>query len=615
MRYLTKSRFKLALDCPTKLFYTKKPKVYADDSLDDPFMQALADGGFQAGELAKCYYPNGIEVVGLDYEKTWAETQEYLKQENVILYEAALMFNNLFVRVDILKKTGNVIELIEVKSKSFNSKTFTTDIWQKKNPNKLDSSWTSYIYDIAFQAYVAKLAFPIFEVRSYLMCSDKDKVASIDGLNQKFLIQRISDRETKIKKIGETSLEHLGDPILSSVEITDVVYKIHNEIEESEKYQDLGFKDSVEFFANHYAKDIKIDPEVGSQCKGCEFRASESGLKSGFNECWKACHGLNDEELEKPFAFDVWFSPKLKNPKIFIDEINEGDFTIKGPETGTDGLSRSQRQWLQIEKVKNEDNSEYKDQDGINRLFKTFKFPLHFIDFETSMVAIPFNKGRRPYEQIAFQFSHHIMQKDGTYEHAGEWISATPGQFPNFDFVRALKKELEKDEGTIFRYSNHENTVLNQIRIQLQNSFEVDRDDLIEWMETITHKNDKVGGWCGDRDMVDLCEIVKSFYYHPGTEGSNSIKAVLPAILNAQGITEDPYKKLPKVFDNYDRERLDLLMSNDELANGGAAMTAYALMQFGVMSTEEREKIKEALLIYCKLDTEAMVWIYQYLIR
>lgn len=613
MRYLTKSRFTLALDCPTKLFYTKKPKVYADNSLDDPFLKALADGGFQAGELAKCYFPNGIEIEGLDYEKTWLETQEYLKQDNIILYEAALKFNNLFVRVDILKKVGSKIELIEVKSKSFNAKTFTTDIWQKKNPNKLDSGWKPYIFDISFQAYVAQLAFPNLEIKSFLMCSDKDKVATIDGLNQKFLIQRVNERETKIKKIGDVSVDELGDPILTSVDITDVVFKIHNDVEESEKYKEMGFKESIDFFANQYARDIRIEPEVGSFCKGCEFRASAIGLKNGFNECWKACHALTDDELEKPFAFDVWFSPKLKNPKILMEEIVEGDFTVKPKDAG-DGLSRSERQWLQISKIKDNDFTEHKDQDGINRRFETFQFPLHFIDFETSMVAIPFNKGRRPYEQIAFQFSHHIMYEDGKYEHAGEWIETSPGKFPNFNFVRALKKELENDSGTIFRYSNHENTVLCQIRIQFQESNEADKDELIAWIETITHK-DKDEKWCGVRDMVDLCEIVKDFYYHPSTKGSNSIKYVLPAVLKAQGKAENPYKDLPPVFDNYDRETLDLLISNDELANGGAAMTAYALMQFSVMSDEERKKIKEALLRYCKLDTEAMVWIYQYLIK
>lgn len=73
MRYLTKSRFKLALECMTKLYYTKK-EDYADESLDDPFLEALAEGGFQVGELAKylfCDDPVGqnITVNTLDYDE------------------------------------------------------------------------------------------------------------------------------------------------------------------------------------------------------------------------------------------------------------------------------------------------------------------------------------------------------------------------------------------------------------------------------------------------------------------------------------------------------------------------------------------------------------------
>ena len=37
MRYLTKSRFKLGLECPTKLFYTKKKNIYADNKIGDTF--------------------------------------------------------------------------------------------------------------------------------------------------------------------------------------------------------------------------------------------------------------------------------------------------------------------------------------------------------------------------------------------------------------------------------------------------------------------------------------------------------------------------------------------------------------------------------------------------
>ncbi len=57
-KYLTKSRFQLALSCPTKLYYTANPE-YADLKQEDTFLQALAEGGYQVGELAK-YYHHGV---------------------------------------------------------------------------------------------------------------------------------------------------------------------------------------------------------------------------------------------------------------------------------------------------------------------------------------------------------------------------------------------------------------------------------------------------------------------------------------------------------------------------------------------------------------------------
>jgi hypothetical protein len=59
-RYLTKSRFKLGLDCPAKLFYTGKPQ-YPDTSKDDAFLEALAEGGYQLGHLQNVITPVGLK--------------------------------------------------------------------------------------------------------------------------------------------------------------------------------------------------------------------------------------------------------------------------------------------------------------------------------------------------------------------------------------------------------------------------------------------------------------------------------------------------------------------------------------------------------------------------
>lgn len=334
------------------------------------------------------------------------------------------------------------------------------------------------------------------------------------------------------------------------------------------------------------------------------------------------------------------------NGKIKLTDLEEEDLRpLPGDKKG---LSPSQRQWLQVEKVKNNDPAPYFDKQGFKTELELWKYPLHCIDFETTMVAIPFNRGRRPYEAIAFQFSHHLIHENGKVEHAGQYLNCEPGKFPNYDFLRELKRQLEKDEGTIFRYSNHENTFLNHIYRQLKAEvYPVpDLDELCAFIKTITHSSGSEGErWAGMRDMVDLWDLVKRYYYHPCTHGSNSIKYVLPAIMNSseylkkkyshpiygnaggikslnfkdwawieikEGQVVDPYKKLPKLFKEVDEEKLEFLFSQeDELRNGGAAMSAYARMQFSEMSDFERNELKQALLKYCELDTFAMVMILE----
>ena len=106
-KFLSKSRFKLAAECPTKLFYTGKPQLYRNLKQEDSFLAMLADGGYQVGELAKCFYPTGVEISSPNNAEAEAQTLEWLKQDKVVLFEPAIRFENLFVRADILVKDGN----------------------------------------------------------------------------------------------------------------------------------------------------------------------------------------------------------------------------------------------------------------------------------------------------------------------------------------------------------------------------------------------------------------------------------------------------------------------------------------------------------------------------
>ena len=78
---------------------------------------------------------------------------------------------------------------------------------------------------------------------------------------------------------------------------------------------------------------------------------------------------------------------------------------------------------------------------------------------------------------------------------------------------------------------------------------------------------------------------------------------------------KDPYKLLPKLFSdisNFDPDTLaEFSGLEDDVREGGAAMTAYSRLQFEELKTSLRKEIESALLRYCELDTLAMVMIYE----
>lgn len=421
------------------------------------------------------------------------------------------------------------------------------------------------------------------------------------------------------------------------------------------KDRSYEFEAFVELLKNNLLLNQKIPMPLAKNCQKCEYRANHDQLtpefKSGFHECWQDQTKLPIFMLQEPLVVDIWnFSQKddLLNKGIYlIRDVPEKYFAVDLAAVVT--LDTKARHYLQVVKIKNQDSSPFVLKVGLKDQLRRHVYPLHFIDFETAMTAIPFTKGRHPYEGIAFQFSHHQLDQAGKVEHSGQFLETTPGHFPNFDFIRQLKIQLEQDQGTIFRYATHENTYLNLIYNQLDQSNESDKKELLAFIESITSS---VAGapkkWRGERNMVDLCELVKQYYYDPATAGSVSIKYVLPAILKASpklqqtygrpvygkkseffshnfldftwvvkkdGIIQDPYSLLPPVFADLDLDRLERFSDDDHLKNGGAALMAYSKMQFTSMSVVERDALKKALLKYCELDTLAMVMVYQGLLE
>lgn len=650
-RYLSKSRFKLGNECPSKLFYTGKPE-YSNQKSEDDFLMALADGGILVGELAKHYFPGGHDIETLNYEDALDQTNKLLEQDQVTIYEAAVATDTLFIRADVLVKDNDDLYLYEVKSSSIDPN--EEHVMTTKKGNIKKGKWLTYLEDVAFQRYVINQALPQYKVHPHLTVLNKAAKCGIDGLHQKFLLKRNAEGFAKVELTDEITPDDLRPKLLTNISVAHLCDMIVDTVTTSSDLN-LTFEAKIEHFASNYAADTKINAPFTSACKKCEFytkpEEAAQGLLDGRQECWSRTLNWSGEDFSKSTVLELAggrVDPFIREGAIELSDLTAEDLKVK--EDNKPGISSSERRYMQVEKYREGDNSPWIDKEGLTSEIAGWTFPLHFIDFETASEAIPFNKGNRPYEPIAFQFSHHKLDEDGNISHAGEFINTEVGNFPNFDFLRELKSQLQTDEGTILIYSHHENTYLNHIYKQLHSQGRnlEDKQELIDFITDISKASSKADDeWHGNRCMVDLCALVARHYFNPATKGSNSLKYVLPAILNSSpflkefygqptygsergvfsknftnwqwietddtGKVVDPYKQLPQLFEDVELDKLEeLLTKDDQLKNGGAAMTAYSKMQYTEMSDYEREELTAALLKYCELDTLAMVMLYQH---
>ena len=604
--YLTKSKFKLAVECPAKLYYSNHPE-YVNNLVEDPFLKALAENGREVGVLARTYYPQGILVSETDADKAIKQTKDLLNQDSVVIFEGALAYGNLLVRCDIIEKTGTKVKLIEVKAagiRKSNSAPF-----QNKS-GTIKSTWKPRLFDIAFQQYVADRALRGMNVEPFLMVPDKEALHP--------------------------------NPLLTEVNVQSLCNKLRRT---SEGHDSMGntFAQRVKLYSDALKNDIKLDGAVTKLCKDCQFRATDDelaqGMKCGYRECWGQLLGWQPSDFAAPTVYHISSFRRadelVSRGIVKMEDASEED--IGSAHYETEYMSQAQRQWLQVKKVKYRDSSVYCDVKGLKTQMDSWTFPLHFIDMETTRPAIPYTKDRKPYEGIAFQFSHHIVTATGEIRHETQYLDSRKGHFPNLDFVRALKNALDQDNGTILMYSSHENSVLSEIYNQIQADAAniPDATELSDFIQSITQSpRNHAEDWKGPRCMVDMCQLVKRYYYDPATGGSNSIKEVLPAILNSSdylkkkyakpiygdgqtiqsanftnwiwieqknGLCIDPYKLLPPVGNS----------PMDALADGGAALTAYHHLQSDTLSKPQKQELEKALLRYCELDTFAMVMIYE----
>ena len=205
----------------------------------------------------------------------------------------------------------------------------------------------------------------------------------------------------------------------------------------------------------------------------------------------------------------------------------------------------------------------------IKKFLASLHYPLYFLDFETFMSPIPLFDATRPHQQIPSQYSlHYIRCEKGPLCHK-EFL-AEEGRDPRPDLARRLLEDIPSDACILAYNMSFEKGIIRDLAALFP-----------PLCERLMNLHDHI---------VDLMEPFKNkAYYTKEMRGRYSIKAVLPALF-----PDDPslsYESLGLIHD------------------GAEAMNAYAGLTD--LPHDQRLLIRQSLLEYCKLDTLAMVKIWE----
>lgn len=267
------------------------------------------------------------------------------------------------------------------------------------------------------------------------------------------------------------------------------------------------------------------------------------------------------KELPKPNVFDLAGVRLTKKLLCY----NEG-FTDFGELWAFEDWTPAQLMQIEHEFF---NYPEHIDKPKIIEFLMQLSYPIYFLDFESYQPAIPQFDNSKPYEQIVFQYSlHYIEHKHGELKHKA--FLAYPGTDPRRELAEQLCKDIPMNVCVTAYNRTFERTRIKELAKLYP--------DLREHLLNI-HDN-----------IIDLMvPFQKKHYYNKAMQGSYSIKYVLPAL----------YPNIPEL--NYH--------NLEEVHNGAEASATF--LKMSTMTKDEIEKHRKHLLEYCKLDTLAMVKIWE----
>jgi len=228
-----------------------------------------------------------------------------------------------------------------------------------------------------------------------------------------------------------------------------------------------------------------------------------------------------------------------------------------------DLLSRDQR--IQLEGAL--EKKSILNKDRVRKFLDSLWYPLYFLDFETTfMNPIPMFDGTRPYQEVPFQYSLHYLENENSELKHNEYL-APFGVDPRKELVERLLNEIPNDACVLVYNKNFEAKILKGLKGWFP-----------EYTEQISNILNNL------RDLMN--PFGKKDIYYWQFNGSYSIKNVLPVLVP------------------------ELSYAGMEISDGEMAANAYFQMQASKDSAEI-ERIRKALLEYCKLDSLAMVRIVE----
>ena len=285
------------------------------------------------------------------------------------------------------------------------------------------------------------------------------------------------------------------------------------------------------------------------------FEGCQKPYHCGF---WKYC----TRQLPDPSVFNLYKLPIKKKLTYYHQGL------IRYEDLLAKSCVKNEKHLRQMEYYLY-DKGTYVDREHIREFLETLSYPLYFLDFETMQSVIPKYIGTHPYQQIPFQYSLHYIEKEGGELKHKEFL-AEAGEDPRRPLAEQLCKDIPENVCVTAYNKSFECGRIKELAAAFP--------DLADHLLNI------------ESNIIDLLDPFQNgWYYNRAMGGSFSIKSVLPALF-----PDDPeldYHALEGVH------------------HGGEAMTLFPKLVN--MPPEEQKVARKNLLAYCRLDTLAMVKVWE----